>query len=98
MFERIRQRLIRGRREIEIHRGLLRHVLIPLIPYYIAGLPTYVLLVADAGFDHPLRELDYPTSVLSLFSDERRDFWPNFHYHSDRRHWCGVDETSLAHR
>jgi hypothetical protein len=51
MFERIRQRLIQERREIEIHRGLLREVLIPLVPYYVAGLPTYVLLVVDAGLD-----------------------------------------------
>ena len=47
MFERIRQRLIEERGEIEFHRGLLTDV---LIPYYIAAVPTYILLVDEAAF------------------------------------------------
>ena len=47
MFERIRQRLIEERGEIEFHRRLMTDV---LIPYYIAAVPTYVLLVDEAAF------------------------------------------------
>ena len=47
MFERIRQRLIEERGEIEFHRRLMTDV---LIPYYIAAVPTYVLLADEAAF------------------------------------------------
>src|SRR5271168_4722872 len=48
MFERIRQRLIEARGAIEFYRGRMTD---RLIPYYIAVVPTYrVLLVDEAAF------------------------------------------------